>query len=197
MKKILALMLTAAMGLSLTACGGGGGTGGTPKPDNVDDQGNVQITMDCSYANEDEALMFAERFGLKDHTLNENRTMTFWVEKEDREAYLEDWIARYEEELLRDSDDPHSSEEQRIEYSFKDGASVFDIYADGGTVSYLSNALDETFFEYCKVYQAYYGYDYDTKVIVNLVDLDTKGDIYTENSHDVLLAGHPLFEQQQ
>lgn len=79
-------MLTAAMDLSLAACGGGGGTGGTPKPDNVDDQGNVQITMDCSYANEDEALMFAERFGLKDLTLNENGTMTFWVEKADREA---------------------------------------------------------------------------------------------------------------
>lgn len=54
---------------------------------NVDDQGNVQITMDCSYANEDEALMFAERFGLKDLTLNENGTMTFWVERADREAY--------------------------------------------------------------------------------------------------------------
>ena len=30
--------------------------------------------------------MFAERFGLKDLTLNENGTMTFWVEKADREA---------------------------------------------------------------------------------------------------------------
>lgn len=182
MKKLLTLALSAALVLSLAACSSGDSEKAV-ESNNIDSNGNVRITLpDCPYEDEEEIRMLSEEkgWGWTDITFNDDGSMSFTVEKEDREAYLEKRMTALTDELLdaaqscaeEKGEKLDTSIDRRVEYSYQDGTSVFNFYTDRRSGREFSGrTFTCSYLERFQFYQAYSGYDYNSDIIFNVIDV--------------------------
>lgn len=182
MKKLTALLLAAAMSLSLCACGGGdkpadsASSAAPAAPIQVDENLlSVEITLPASFfegETEEEIIAGAEEEGFKSCTVNQDGSVTYTMSKAKHREVLEGFHTSMEETaasmVAGGGDD---AMESFLDIQFNDDMSQFDIYVDMEKFSGLEAFAALGFFVTGAYYQAFAGVDMDkVDVVVNFID---------------------------
>ena len=201
MKNMLALILAAAMVLSLTACGGStqeGTAEASPTPSAADsiqvDEGlfNVKITLPKSMvedSTEEELLGDAAEEGIT-CTVNDDGSATYTMSKSQQKELLDNLKSSVDssiDELLNGENAAESF--QKIEYA--NDLSSFDVYVDRSL--YEQSFADQFsvlgLFLLGAYYQIFDGVAVDDlDVVVNILDAETGETIDTTSYQDMLAA---------
>lgn len=190
MKKIIALVLSFAMVLSLAACGGSKSdtsSGKTAVEESKSEDSSaikvderlldVQVTLAASFfedETEEEIIAGAKENGYKDCVINEDGSVTYTMSKKKHAEVLDELKTNFDELIAGclEGDDEVAS---FVDIQHNDDYSKIDIYVDREQYTIWDKLYAMTFYLAGAYYQAFSGAPSDDiDVIVDFIDNETK-----------------------
>lgn len=186
MKKFTSALLTLALILSLTACGGNGETNpaGAEETANIQvDEGlfNVKVTIAASYfedQTEEEIKEDAKEKGYSDCEINADGSVTYTMSKKKHKEVL-DQMKTEVDETIADCLEGENKVASFIDIQYNDNISEVNIYVDAEKYTMWDNLYAWTFFFTGAYYQMFDGVDSEKiDVVVSFIDNTSKEVLY-------------------
>lgn len=201
MKKLLSLLLTFALMMSLVACGGGGETqsgktNSTGKESENSagvqvDEGllNVDITLAASFfedQTEEEIKANAKENGYSDCKINDDGSVTYTMSKK-KHAEMLDEMKTSCDEMIAGYLEGEEEVASFVDIQYNDDFSKIDIYVDAEQYTMWDSLYALTFYITGAYYQAFAGVaNDDIDVVVNFIDNATKDVLDTASYKDFI-----------
>ncbi len=202
MKNLSALLLTAIILLSLTACGNSANND-TATSDNAFETSatmevdenllTVDITLPASFftdMTEEEIKEAAKEKDIKECVVNEDGTVVYTMAKKAHKELLSELKTECDKTItgLLEGENKVAS---FISIDYEDDFSEFDVYVDPATYSSFDGIYALGFYISGAYYQAFAGVDYeDIDVVVNFIDNETK-DVVNTSSYKEYMESTP------